>query len=190
MTHARTSSLARPLTLAAGLVFAFAACSGTGAASVAPASAAPSAMAESSAMAEASAMAAASAMAEPSAMASGNALAMKVGGKGTFHAVDGTATGVAEFVQLANGTHEIILDQFTVAGIAHTNVVLVSNADVLKTTDIDPTKLLDLGPLKAKEGMQTYEIPAAMAGAIMDGYHTVVIWDTTMLHAIAAAPLK
>ena len=177
MTHARTSALARPLTLAAGLVFAFAACSATGAASIAPASAAPAVAAPTAAPASA-------------APASAAAAAMTVGEKGTFHAVDGTATGIAEFAMLANGTHEIILDQFSVAGIAHTNVVLVSNADVLKTTDIDQTKLLDLGPLKAKEGMQTYEIPAAMAGAIMDGYHTVVIWDTAMLHALAAAPLK
>ena len=180
MTHARTSALARPLTLAAGLVFAFAACSATGAASVAPASAAPAVAAPTAAPASAA----------PASAAPASAAAMTVGEKGTFHAVDGTATGIAEFAMLANGTHEIILDQFSVAGIEHTNVVLVSNADVLKTTDIDPTKLLDLGPLKAKEGMQTYEIPAAMAGAIMDGYHTVVIWDTAMLHAIAAAPLK
>jgi hypothetical protein len=28
-----------------------------------------------------------------------------------------------------------------------------------------------------------------MAASVMDGYHTVVIWDTAMGHAIAAAPL-
>ncbi len=36
------------------------------------------------------------------------------------------------------------------------------------TADVDKSKLLDLGPLTATEGMQTYVIPAAMAG-IGDG---------------------
>jgi hypothetical protein len=29
-----------------------------------------------------------------------------------------------------------------------------------------------------------------MASSVMDGYHSVVIWDTEMAHAIAAAALK
>jgi hypothetical protein len=29
-----------------------------------------------------------------------------------------------------------------------------------------------------------------MASTVMDGYHAVVIWDTEMAHAIAAAPLS
>lgn len=115
---------------------------------------------------------------------------MAVVTKGDFHAVDGTASGIAELVTLPDGSYEVILDAFAIAGIEHTSVVLVSNADIVKTTDIDQAKLLDLGPLKAREGMQTYPIPTEMAGSVMEGYHTVVIWDTAMLHALAAAPLK
>ena len=37
--------------------------------------------------------------------------------------------------------------------------------------------------------MQEFPIPAAMTSAAM-AYHTVVLWDTGMKHAIAAAPLK
>ena len=124
--------------------------------------------------------------APPSAAAGG----MTVASKGDFHPVDGTATGVGELAMLPDGSYEIILDGFAIAAIDHTNVVLVSNADVARTTDIDQSKLLDLGPLKATGGMQSYPIPASMAGGVMDGYHSVVIWDTAMLHAIAAAPLK
>lgn len=100
---------------------------------------------------------------------------MTVASKGDFHSVDGTATGVGELAMLPDGSYEIILDEFSIAAIEHTNMVLVSNADVVKTTDIDQSKLLDLGPLKTTSGMQSYPIPASMAGGVMDGYHTVVI---------------
>ncbi len=115
---------------------------------------------------------------------------MEVMGKGQLQPVDGTATGVAELVVLPDKTYEVVLDGFKTESIAHTNVVLVSNASVNATSDIDKSKLLDLGPLTATEGMQTYIIPAAMAASVMDGYHSVVIWDTEMAHAIAAASLK
>jgi len=116
--------------------------------------------------------------------------AMQVMAKGELHDVDGAASGVAELVALPGGAYEVILDSFSIDAIAHTNVVLVANTDVTKTADVDKAKLLDLGPLKGTSGMQTYAIPADMAAAVMDGYHTVVIWDTEMAHAIAAAPLK
>lgn len=124
----------------------------------------------------------------PSAAAS--AAAMEVMAKGQLQPVDGTATGVAELVVLPDKTYEVVLDGFKIESLAHTNVVLVSNATVTATGDIDKSKLLDLGPLTATEGMQAYIIPAAMAASVMDGYHSVVIWDTEMAHAIAAASLK
>jgi hypothetical protein len=111
-------------------------------------------------------------------------------GKGTFHNVDGTGTGEAQLVVKPDRTYELVLESFKVGSIAHTNLVLVSNTDVTATADIDKAKLLDLGPLKAAEGMQDFVIPAAMASSVMEGYHTAVIWDTEMTHAIAAAPLK
>jgi hypothetical protein len=111
-------------------------------------------------------------------------------GKGVLHDVDGTASGETQLVVKPDGTYEVVLESFKIEAIAHTNVVLVSNTDVSATGDIDKSKLLDLGPLKATEGMQDFPIPAAMASTVMDGYHTVVIWDTEMAHAVAAAPLK
>ena len=116
--------------------------------------------------------------------------AMQIMAMGEFQDIDGSATGVAELVVLPDGTYEVILDTFSIDSIEHTNVVLVANADVMKTADVDPTKFLDLGPLKSKDGMQVYVIPADMAATVMDGYHAVVIWDTAMAHAIAAAPLQ
>lgn len=54
---------------------------------------------------------------------------------------------------------------------ARTNLVLVSNADVAATTDVDKSKLLDLGPLKATGGAGL-PIPADIASGVMDGCHT------------------
>lgn len=108
---------------------------------------------------------------------------------GTFHKVDGDATGMVALMHLPDGSFEIVFEDFTTPGKDHTNVILVSNVDVAKTTDIDQKAILDLGPLKGTTGMQEYLIPAAMSANAM-GYHSVVLWDTTMLHAVAAAPLK
>ncbi len=130
------------------------------------------------------------ATASPTRAASSAAATTQVMGKGTFHDVDGTASGEAQLVVKPDGTYEVVLESFKVGSIAHTNLVLVSNSDVAATADIDKAKLLDLGPLKATEGMQDFVIPAAMASTVMQGYHTAVIWDTEMAHAIAAAPLK
>ena len=89
---------------------------------------------------------------------------------------------------LADGSFAVVFEDFSTAGIDHTSVVLVSNADVKATTDVDQSAIVDLGPLKATSGMQDYPVPAEMSADAM-GYHTVVLWDTTMLHALAAAPL-
>ena len=126
----------------------------------------------------------------PAASAAASPGAMQVMGKGQLQPVDGTATGVAELVVLPDKTYEVVLDGFKIDSLAHTNVVLVPNATVTATGDVDKSKLLDLGPLTATEGMQAYIIPAAMAASVMDGYHSVVIWDTEMAHAIAAASLQ
>jgi hypothetical protein len=128
--------------------------------------------------------------AAPPAAPSPSAATTQIMGKGNFHDVDGTASGEAQLVAKPDGVYEVVLESFKIESIAHTNVVLVSNADVTATGDVDKSKLLDLGPLKAAEGMQDFVIPADMAATVMEGYHTVVIWDTEMAHAVAAAPLK
>jgi hypothetical protein len=125
----------------------------------------------------------------PSTVASQSATT-QVMGKGTFHDVDGTVAGEAQLVVKPDGSYELVLEGFMIGSVAHTNLVLVSNTDVTATADIDKSKLLDLGPLKGTEGMQDFVIPADMASSVMEGYHTAVIWDTEMAHAIAAASLK
>ena len=107
---------------------------------------------------------------------------------GTFHRVDGDATGTVALEHLADGSFSIVFEDFKIASAQHTNVVLVPNADVIKDTDVDPKKIVDLGPLTGTTGMQDYKVPAEMAANAMT-YHTVVLWDTAMTHAIAAAPL-
>jgi hypothetical protein len=128
--------------------------------------------------------------ASPSPSVAATTATTQVMGTGMFHDVDGTATGEAQLVVKPDGGYEVVLESFMTGSIAHSNVVLVSNSDVTATGDIDKAKLLDLGPLKATEGMQDFPIPADMAATVMEGYHAVVIWDTEMAHAIAAAPLK
>ncbi len=142
----------------------------------------PSAMAGESAMAEPSAMAESSAMAEQSAMPS---VAAPVS-MGTFHGVDGNATGTAALFHKPDGTFVITFEDFSVASADHTHVVLVPNKDVAGDADIDKTTLVDLGPLQGTTGMQDYTVPAT-ADAMT--FHTVVLWDTEMAHAVAAAPL-
>jgi hypothetical protein len=116
--------------------------------------------------------------------------AMTVVLQGDLRGIDGEASGLAELVQLADGSYEVVLDQFSIAAIDHISVVLSPSPNVEATTDVDPDLILDLGPLKAAEGMQSYPIPADMAGDAMTAYPSVIIWDTAMLHAIAAATLE
>ena len=191
------------LPVAMGLISAIllAACSSAGASTAPTAPTNPPSTPPSAAMSEApsaSPSAAAVSSEAPSAAAvsseapsaAASAGAMQVVAKGDLKPIDGTAKGVVQLVALPDGMYEVVLEGFSIGAIAHTNVVLVSNASVTKTDDIDKTKLLDLGPLKGTEGMQTYAVPAAMAATVMGGYHTVVIWDTQMAHAIAAASLQ
>jgi len=107
---------------------------------------------------------------------------------GSFHRVDADASGTVALEHLADGSFAVVFEEFTVASADHTNVILVSNTDVTKDADIDQTKIVDLGPLTGTTGMQDYKVPAAMTAGAM-GYHTVVLWDTAMKHAVAAAPL-
>lgn len=107
--------------------------------------------------------------------------------QGTFHDVDGTASGTAALMHLADGSFEVVFEGFSIASIAHTNVVLLPVKDVTKDGDVDKSAILDLGPLKATSGMQDFPVPSS-ADAM--GFHTVVLWDTAMAHAIAAAPLR
>lgn len=107
---------------------------------------------------------------------------------GTFHRVDADASGTVALEHLADGSFAVVFEDFAIASADHTNVILVSNADVTNDADIDQTKIVDLGPLSGTTGMQDYNVPAEMTAGAM-GYHTVVLWDTAMKHAIAAAPL-
>jgi Electron transfer DM13 len=115
---------------------------------------------------------------------------LEVMGQGQLQPVDGTASGVAELVVLPAGTYEVVLESFQIESSAHTNVVLVKNEAVTATADVDKSMLLDLGPLKGTSGMQTLAIPASMSATVGQDYHSVVIWDTEMAHAIAAASLQ
>ena len=173
-------------TIGMSAVVLVAACSSAGAS--APASAAASAMAEHSATPSASAMVEHSAA--PSASAMEHSAAPSVAGPvstGSFHAVDGTATGTVALFHKPDGTFAITFEDFSIASNAHTNVILVTNKDVTKDGDVDKTAIVDLGPLKGTSGMQDFVVPSS-ADAMT--YHTVVLWDTTMTHPIAAAPLQ
>ncbi len=162
------------------------ACTGAGAATTSPA---PSAMIEHSAMPSASAMTEHSSMPSASAMAEHSAMPSTAApvSIGTFHPVDGTATGTAALFHKPDGTFVITFENFSVASSAHTDVILVPNKDVTKDGDINKTTIVDLGPLKGLSGMQDFAVPAS-ADAMT--YHTVVLWDTVMAHAVAAAPLQ
>jgi hypothetical protein len=159
------------------------------AATAPPSSPSPPAMAENSAMPSASAMMEHSAMPSASAMAEHSAAPSAAApvSSGTFHKVDGTAAGTAALYHNADGTFTITFEDFSIASAAGTHVVLVTNKDVTKDSDVDTATLVDLGPLNGTSGMEEFKVPAS-ADAMT--FHTVVLWDTGMAHAIAAAPLQ
>jgi Electron transfer DM13. len=81
----------------------------------------------------------------------------------------------------------LVYRYFSITSNAHTDVILVTNKDVTNDGDIDKTAIVDLGSLKGTSGMRDFVVPAS-ADAMT--FHTVVLWDTEMTHAIAAAPLQ
>jgi electron transfer DM13 len=177
----RPTSAMFPIALTFLLVAAVvAACSSAG--STAAPAASPSAMVEHSAMPSESAMAEESAMAGHSAPPN---VAAPVS-MGTFHGVDGNASGTAALFHKPDGAFVITFEDFSVASAAHIDVVLVPNKDVTGDADIDKTTIVDLGPLQGTTGMQDYTVPASADAMTL---HTVVLWDTEMAHAVAAAPL-
>ncbi len=105
---------------------------------------------------------------------------------GSFHAVDGTASGTAALFHKPDGSFVLTFESFSTPTASHIDVILVPNQDVTKDGEIDRTTIVDLGPLSGVAGMQDYAVPAS-ADAMT--YHTVVLWDTEMTHAVAAAPL-
>lgn len=105
---------------------------------------------------------------------------------GAFHAVDGSATGTVALYHMPDGTFVITFEDFSIGTAAYTDVILVSNKDITKDADIDKTAIVDLGPLKGVSGMQDFAVPASADAMTL---HTVVLWDTQMAHAVAAAPL-
>lgn len=107
-------------------------------------------------------------------------------GIGPFHAVDGTASGTAALFHKPDGSFVITFETFSTPTASHIDVILVPNRDVTTDGEIDRTTIVDLGPLTGTAGMQDYAVPAS-ADAVT--YHTVVLWDTEMTHAVAAAPL-
>ena len=167
-------------------ILVVAACTTSGSATASPAE---------TAMMEHSPSPAASAMMEesPSAEASGmmehspSPAAAAPVASGTFHKVDGSAQGTVALFHNADGTFTVTFEDFSIDSAANTHVVLVTAKDVTKDGDVDKTALVDLGALKGTSGMQDFAVPAS-ADAMT--YHTVVLWDSEMAHAIAAAPLQ
>ena len=163
-----------------------AACSAAGSVTASPAE---SAMMEHSPSPEASAMMEHSASPEASVMMehSPSPAAAAPVASGTFHKVDGRADGTVALFHNADGTFTITFEDFAIASAANTHVILVTAKDVTKDSDVDKAALVDLGALKGTSGMQDFAVPAS-ADAMT--YHTLVLWDTEMAHAIAAAPLQ
>ncbi|MHB8459575.1 MAG: DM13 domain-containing protein [Candidatus Limnocylindrales bacterium] len=156
------------------------ACTSTaGPAAPAAPSASPEAMASHEAMASGS----------PEAVASGAPGGSTTVASGSFHRVDADATGNVLLRHLADGSFTVVFEDLSTGSAANIHVLLLTARDVTRDADVVPTTAIDLGPLSGTTGMQDYGVPAAMSADAM-GYHTVVLWDTQMAHAVAAAPLS
>jgi hypothetical protein len=110
-------------------------------------------------------------------------------GTGSFHGVDGQASGTVALLHLANGDFELSFESFSIASSDHIHVLLVDSPDVTATSQVDISTSLDLGQLSGTSGMVDIPLPMGIAATTAMGYHAVVLWDTAMGHAIAAAPL-
>jgi hypothetical protein len=106
---------------------------------------------------------------------------------GAFHDVDGTASGTAALKILDDGSYAVVFEDFAIDSADHTAVVLVPAEDVTASSAVDMATYVDLGPLKGTSGMQDYALPSTADAMAL---HTVVLWDTEMMHAVAAAPLR
>jgi hypothetical protein len=182
--------------LALASILAVAACTGGGTATASPAESAmmeespspgASAMMEESPSPGASAMMEESPSPEASGMMEHSPSPAAPVASGTFHKVDGSAQGTVALFHNPDGSFTVTFEDFSIDSAANTHVVLVTAKDVQKDGDVDKATLVDLGPLKGTSGMQDFAVPAS-ADAMT--YHTVVLWDTEMAHAIAAAPLQ
>ncbi len=127
----------------------------------------------------------------PESMAPGASGSVTKDGTGTFHAVDGSASGTATlYHDHAAGKFYGTFENFTTASASGVHVLLVTGSDVTASSQVDPSKALDLGALTSASGMVDLPLPAGIDPSNAMGYHTVVLWDTAMAHAIAAAPLR
>ena len=107
--------------------------------------------------------------------------------KGTFHAVDGTVSGTAILIHHPKGTFYVTLEFFC-GGTPSEHIVIVPATDVTSDQDVDQAALVDLGALRAMcGGVNQFPLPANADPA---AFHTVVLWDPGVAHAIAAAPLR
>ena len=106
--------------------------------------------------------------------------------QGAFHAVDGSASGTVALFHLPDGSFKVTFEDFSIGSATGVDVVLVTARDVSASSDVDRSTWVDLGALTGTGGMQDFSVPAT-ADAMT--YHAVVLWDSQMGHAIAAAPL-
>ena len=166
--------------------------------SMAPESMAPESMMPGGSMAPES-MAPASMMPEsmapesmaPESMMPGASGSVTNDGTGTFHPVDGSASGTATlYHDHAHGAFYVTFEGFTTASATGVHVLLVTGSDVTSSSQVDASRALDLGALTSASGMVDLPLPAGIDPSSAMGFHTVVLWDTAMAHAVAAAPLR
>jgi hypothetical protein len=108
--------------------------------------------------------------------------------RGIFHEVDGAASGTVALEREVDGSLAVAFEDLSTPSNAHIHVIVVPGSDVTRDQDVDPGTIIDLGPLKARTGMQDYWFPSSVAiKALTD--RTVVVWDADSGRAVAAAPL-
>jgi hypothetical protein len=95
-------------------------------------------------------------------------------------------SGVAGVVRLPDGSLVLRLEDLDVSNGPDLRVVL-SRHGADADNDAIARDGLDLGPLKANRGNQTYDVPA---GTDLDAYGSVIVWCRRFSYVFAAAPLS
>ncbi|HEY1016726.1 MAG TPA: DM13 domain-containing protein [Herpetosiphonaceae bacterium] len=107
--------------------------------------------------------------------------------RGAFHDVVHASAGSAIVFRDADGSRSLRLEDFSVDNGPDLYVYAVAAPDAADSASVEQAGFVNLGPLKANQGNQNYELPAEFDPA---RHQSIVIWCQRFGVNFAAAPLR
>lgn len=112
---------------------------------------------------------------------------VKILASGEFHPVAHKGSGRAVIVQMGDQTRRLKLIGFKTGEGRDLQVCLVAAADCLENESVERAGFITLGPLRAAEGDQSFNVPV---GVDLHRYRAVTIWSRKFRVNFTTAPLK